>query len=354
MGYEYDRWPRYVPVAERRQKAAKELGKLAKKGEAVQPVVIEGRTIARTFWGKAWCENLEGYSDFANRLPRGRTYVRNGSVCHLAIEKGIIRARVSGTSLYTVTIGIKPLAAGSWEEIRKRCAGKITSLLELLSGKLAGGVMEIVTDRKSGLFPKPEEITLDCSCPDWATMCKHVAAVLYGVGARLDEKPELLFLLRGVNHLELVTESLKDAVSSSLEGGSGRRLAGGDLSDVFGVDLEEDLPASFVPSASPVPSVSPVTRVPGPGAVVPKPSRPASERPEAFPGKITGAQVRMLRERLDLTILKFAALLGVSGATISNWEKNGGILNLQDRSRQALEKAWNKSRKPGRKRAGKP
>ena len=185
MGYG---WPRYVPVAERRAKAAKATQRLAKKGLALKPVRIEGQKIAKTFWGKAWCSNLESYSDYANRLPRGRTYVRNGSVCHLEIDSGTIRAKVSGSRLYDVTISIKALRPEEWEGIKKRSAGEIRSLLDLLGGKLSKEVMAIVTDREHGLFPKPKEIRLECSCPDWADMCKHVAAVLYGVGARLDER----------------------------------------------------------------------------------------------------------------------------------------------------------------------
>ena len=237
MGY-YNGWPRYVPVAERRAKAAKEMKKLEKKGLALQPVRIEGQKIAKTFWGKAWCENLESYSDFANRLPRGRTYVRNGSVCHLEIEAGKIKAKVSGSSLYDVSISITPLGAREWEGIKRRSAGEIRSLIDLLAGRLSDGVMAVVTDRDHGLFPKPRDIKLECSCPDWADMCKHIAAVLYGVGARLDEKPELLFTLRGVRHEELISASVEEAVGSAARNGRGRRLAGSDLSEVFGVELE--------------------------------------------------------------------------------------------------------------------
>ena len=235
MGYG---WPRYVPAAERRAKAAKATQRLAKKGLALKPVRIEGQKIAKTFWGKAWCANLESYSDYANRLPRGRAYVRNGSVCHLEIDAGTIRAKVSGSRLYDVTISIKALRPEEWEGIKKRSAGEIRSLLDLLSGKLSKEVMAVVTDREHGLFPKPKEIRLECSCPDWADMCKHVAAVLYGVGARLDERPELLFTLRGVRHEELISASVKEAVESAVRGGRGRRLADGDVAEVFGVEMD--------------------------------------------------------------------------------------------------------------------
>lgn len=230
-------WRPYVPVARRRAQALAKMEKLRKKGVDIQPVRLTGRRIAATFWGEAWCDHLEKFSDFANRLPRGRTYVRNGSVCHLAIEKGRIVAKVSGSDIYDVRITIKPLARAAWQRVKSACAGKVGSLLELLQGRLSSHVMGVVTDRDSGLFPRPGEISLDCSCPDWADMCKHVAAVLYGVGARLDEKPELLFVLRGVDHSELVTEKAAKAVVTRA-GKSGRRtLDDSELSDVFGIDL---------------------------------------------------------------------------------------------------------------------
>src|SRR5580658_5532094 len=133
-------WKPYVSVGERRRKAAREMEKRKKQGHAISPVKIDGRTIARTFWGKAWCENLESYSDYANRLPRGRTYVRNGSVVHLEIQPGKITALVSGSSLYSITVHISPLNAGHWQSIKSACAGQIGSLVELLQGRLSKGV----------------------------------------------------------------------------------------------------------------------------------------------------------------------------------------------------------------------
>jgi uncharacterized Zn finger protein len=237
MSWYYD-WKPYVPVAERRRRAMKKMDALRKKGVEVQPVEIEGRKIAKTFWGEAWCNHLESFSDYENRLPRGRTYVRNGSVCHLAIDKGQIEAKVSGSELYTVRIAIKTLPPRKWKEVKRRCTGQIGSLIELLEGNLSDQVMEVVTDRQKGLFPLPGEISLNCSCPDWASMCKHVAAVLYGVGARLDHKPELLFKLRGVDHEELIAADAEAAVSAATASGKSKRLAAGDLSDVFGIELD--------------------------------------------------------------------------------------------------------------------
>ncbi len=240
----YSRFPAYVPVAERRAKANKQAKKLSAKGTVLQPVRLESKKIAHTFWGKAWCENLESYSDYANRLPRGRSYVRNGSVLHLDIRKGAIEALVSGSSLYKIKIGIKPVKPAKWAGLCKECAGGIGSLMELLAGKLSERVMNVMTKPGSGLFPAPAEIALDCSCPDWADMCKHVAAVLYGVGARLDHKPELLFLLRHVDHNELVSQaSVVTALTDGTGAADAATLDAAEVADVFGIELAAATPA---------------------------------------------------------------------------------------------------------------
>ena len=203
----YDDWRPYVPVYLRRQRAEREMARRRKKGQPVSPVVILGRTIAKTFWGKSWCRNLEGYSDYSNRLPRGRTYVRNGSVVDLQIGPGDVRAWVSGSSLYEVRVEVAAVPRARWTALCKDCAGGIDSLVELLQGRLSKGVMERICRQKTGLFSSPREIEFDCSCPDWASMCKHVATVLYGVGARLDERPELLFALRKVDEKDLIAKA---------------------------------------------------------------------------------------------------------------------------------------------------
>ncbi len=231
-------WTPYVPVAERKKKAAAAVAKLIKRGQKVIPVIIEGRTIAKTFWGKAWCDHLESFSDYENRLPRGRTYVRNGSVIHLGIEKGRIEALVQGSSLYKVEIFIASFEIKKWKDLITQCSGAIGSIIELLQGKLSSTVMGIITHKEKGLFPHPKEIKLNCSCPDWAEMCKHVAAVLYGVGARLDDSPELLFELRKVDHLELVAHPTL-APASILQDGT-KTLHNKDLASIFGIELVEE------------------------------------------------------------------------------------------------------------------
>jgi uncharacterized Zn finger protein len=231
-------WPRYVPVHTRRFMAAREMARL-RKGGTVLPVVLEGRTIARTFWGQSWCRNLERYSDYSNRLPRGRTYVRNGSVVDFQLARGEVVARVAGSSLYTVRVEVAAVPRARWTALCRSCAGGIDSLVELLQGHFSKGVMERICAERTGLFPSPAEIRFDCSCPDWASMCKHVAAVLYGVGARLDARPELLFELRGVDGNELIARAGKDLPLAHKGPAPRRMLATEGLSELFGLDLEE-------------------------------------------------------------------------------------------------------------------
>src|SRR5437867_7712513 len=230
----YYTWQPYVNVAARRMQAAREMAKLRKKGHPVTPVVTEGRAIARTFWGKAGCDNLERYSDFANRLPRGRTYVRGGSVVDLQVVPGKVQALVSGSEIYKVALKVSPVPKARWSSLCKDCAGAIDSLVELLQGRFSRGVMERICRQKTGLFPSPEEIKLDCSCPDWATMCKHVAAVLYGIGARLDEKPELLFHMRRVDEKALIARAGQGLPLAKSGPRADRILGDAVLSEVFG------------------------------------------------------------------------------------------------------------------------
>ena len=250
----YD-WRPYVSVAQRRKTAERERARLGKKGRALSPIVIEGRAIARTFWGRAWCENLERYSDYANRLPRGRTYVRNGSVLDLQIAPGQVTALVSGSALYTVGVKVAAVPKARWASISRDCAGAIDSLIELLQGRFSQAVMERICQQKTGLFPAPAEIELSCSCPDWASMCKHVASVLYGVGARLDAQPELLFRLRAVDEKDLIARAGKGLPLSPRGPAAERVLAGDGLSELFGLEM-----ASAAEAPVPEPRRAPARR----------------------------------------------------------------------------------------------
>jgi uncharacterized Zn finger protein len=281
MSWNYYGFRPYVSVAERRRNAERETAKLAKKGKTIRPVRIDGRTIAHTFWGKAWCDNLESYMDYENRLPRGRTYVRNGSVVHLDIRAGEIEALVSGSELYRVNISIASAAKARWKTLCATCAGGIGSLVELLQGRFSDHVMGIITRKETGLFPSPKEIELKCSCPDWATMCKHVAAVLYGVGARLDQSPELLFTLRSVNHEELITRAAAVTDLAGKTPAAGPELAESELGAVFGIEMDAGA-AATAPAAPPPFSTKrlPKARKPAARKRRAKPKRKTSKRPQ--------------------------------------------------------------------------
>jgi uncharacterized Zn finger protein len=231
------RWKPYVPVAQRRQQAARTVAKLKKSGAPLAPVAAGRAAIAGTFWGKAWCQNLERYSDYANRLPRGRTYLRNGSVINLEIAAGTVIAEVIGSNLYRVEVNVAAVPVRQWQGIARDCAQSIDSLVELLQGRLSTSVMERITRPGTGLFPSPKEITFSCSCPDWAAMCKHVAATLYGVGARLDAQPELLFTLRQVDAQELISRAGESGPPVRKAPRASRILDASMMSEVFGIDL---------------------------------------------------------------------------------------------------------------------
>ena len=360
------RWAPYVPVAQRREEAQEKIRRLKKQGKKIQPITITGRSIAYSFWGKAWCDHIQSFSDYSNRLPRGRSYVKNGAVVHLEIRKGEIFAKVSGTRLYTVLISIKTLSPKKWKDVKTRCSGQIGSIIELLQGKLSKNVMAVVTDRQNGLFPQAKEITLDCTCPDWAVMCKHVAAVMYGVGARLDENPELLFLLRGVDHEELI-EAQADFIKGAGKGKTGRkRIAGDAVADVFGIEVSGEIEPPGPGSkrvrkqgAQPVQGPKPDPGGAGKGAQAKslgdapgkaglrKKARPAPGDPSnqersllaAFrqamesrasgqggkkkqaPDNPTGKEIYEFRMRLGMTQAQLACLFGVTPAAVSHWEK---------------------------------
>jgi uncharacterized Zn finger protein len=307
----------YVSVEQKRRKAEALIEKLKRKRKDLKPVRIEGRTLARTFWGKAWCTHMDRMADYANRLPRGRSYVRNNAVCHLEIRRGEIEALVSGTSLYTVRMQVNALDREQWSAITRACAGKIGTLVDLLQGKLSKEVMAVVCHPKTGLFPQPAEISFTCSCPDYAGLCKHVAAVFYGVGNRLDTMPELLFLLRHVDPGELFSMAMPVQAAEQETAG----LAGVDLEDLFGITLEraEERKKDALPPSAP-PDFS----------------------------TLTGADIAALRETTGLSRALFASRLGVTEATIWNWERTQGVLVLRARSRKNLSAFYENADAPGR------
>jgi uncharacterized Zn finger protein len=264
-------WAPRKTATQRRADSARKIRDAARRGTPMSPVVLAGRKIAETFWGKAWCDNLERYQDFAYRLDRGRSYLRSGSVIDLKLEPGKVLASVSGSSLYKVAIEIDAIKPDAWRAIQRECAGGIGSRLDLLAGRLSEPVMARLCADRTGMFPAPSSIRFTCSCPDYAIMCKHVAATMYGVGARLDRSPELLFTLRRVSADELLASALSELPAKP---SPGRVLATGGLAALFGLELAEPTrPAASRPAASrPATSAATVAR-PTPKRAKPTPKR---------------------------------------------------------------------------------
>jgi uncharacterized Zn finger protein/aryl carrier-like protein len=274
--HDRDSYPKYVTVAEKKAKADKKLKQLQKKRPGIKPVVLAGTALARTWWGKSWNQNLERYADYSNRIGRGRSYVRHGAVLDLRIAAGEVTALVQGSSSqpYEIKISIAAIGASAWRAIKKQCDGRLKSLQDLLAGKFPKELSEIFLSEGNGLFPSPKEIKFACSCPDWASMCKHVAAALYGIGARLDEDPSLFFTLRNVRTDDLVVEAIQDKTAELLEKAqqkSTKIFADADLSSLFGIELDtapafnrEDIESIVTPQATP--TVKAPTQVPIKGA----------------------------------------------------------------------------------------
>lgn len=239
----YDGYPTYVPVAEREEKALKTVARLKKSRPDLAPVSLQTNSLARTWWAKAWNKNLESYADYAYRISRGRSYVRHRAVVHLGLKTGQVEALVQGSQRhpYEVRVDIKALPKDTWAALVDSCAGQIDSLAELIEGRFPKALSELFTAKGSGLFPTPQEIRMSCSCPDGAHMCKHVAAVMYGIGVRLDESPNLLFSLRGVEIEALISTAISEKSERLLQK-SGRRSArvlDDDVSTLFGIELED-------------------------------------------------------------------------------------------------------------------
>jgi uncharacterized Zn finger protein len=325
MGWN-ERWggfPPYVSVAEKKAKAAKEIAALKKKGRLIAPVVLQGRAIATTFWGKAWCQNLERYSDYSNRLPRGRSYLRCGSVVDLQIAPGKVSALVQGSSLYTVEIDVASMEPMRWDAVVRSCAGKISSVIALLQGKLQGAVMEVISCQETGLFPSPKQIRIRCSCPDWATLCKHAAATLYGIGARLDREPELLFRLRGADPADLVSSA---AAGALLDKGPVRKelALDGDLASVFGIDLE---PAAALPERQGPRDSHDLRGERRQGIEARRPPRTTTR--EAVRGR-EAARRRKAARPVTIRGVELSAM-GVPPATVQYWLKTGVLLRTETR-----------------------
>ncbi len=343
-------FPRQMTKYEKAAKAEKTIKRLTKKGAVLSPVSEFSGRIAKTFWGKAWCDNIESYRDFAYRLERGRSYVRSGAVIDLKLSAGIVEALVigSGSRPYSVGIDIASMEKGKWDSLVKRAAGKISSLVALSQGELPDELLADFCNHDTGLFPKPAEIKFSCSCPDGAYCCKHVAAVLYGIGRRLDESPELFFTMRGIDPKNIVTEDVVDTLVSD----STSELAESDLGDVFGIELDDvEVPKPADPEpVDPKPvDPTPASQKPVKKATV---RRSNAKRQDVRPTEIKGPDVKRadaplsedkyadaelvksIRTRLGLSQSAFARKLGTYQVEISLVER--GLKPLRANLREKI------------------
>ena len=349
-------YPRYVPVDEQRARTVSEISRLLARGVPVQPVELRGRTLARRFWGRRWCEHVESFSEYAARLAHGRAYLRNGCVCHLSIEAGRVDAMVIGSALYQVSLRIRRLDTAAWTAITAACAGRIGSLLELRQGRLSEDVAEVVTHRDRGMFPQPGEIVASCECGDTTTLCKHAAAVLSGIGSRLDESPERLFLLRGVDETELIAGEAARSCDPVATGGVEPVVANGTAANaaesrplnVPGAASSKALPASPPTSTDSATSSRPVKktltyRPPVPTAAG-RPRASSDPADEAAGFVPTGEMVADLRAQCGCPVAEFADLIQVTPTTVRRWESTAGHLNLHAAPWEALRALYLESR----------
>jgi len=345
-------YPRYVPVDAQRARIVSEMNRLVASGVKVQPVELRGRTLASSFWGWRWCEHVDSFSEYAARLAHGRACLRNGSVCHLSIEPGGVDAMVIGSALHHVTLRVRRLEAAAWMAMRTACAGRVESVVELRQGLLPDDVAEVLTDRDSGLFPQPDDIVASCDCGDTTALCKHAAAVLWGIGSRLDERSELLFLLRDVDETELIAAeaalSRDPAAAGGLDSGAAASKSADSrpLHAPRATESKASLSTS-PPTGSAAPS-RPVKktltyRAPGPahGRRRRTPSDLAGEAAGFAP---TGAMVADLRELCGCSVAEFADLIQVTPTTVRRWETTPGRLNLHAFPREALRALYQESR----------
>ena len=228
-------------VSELRRRAEVSVSSARRKGQIMEPAIPQTRSgpVCQSWWGQAWCQNLERYADYSTRLERGRRYIRSGTVLDLKIRKGRIEARVQGSrrAPYKVEIRISPLSEEKCQMILEKCGRRIRTMEDLIYGRFPEELKELFT-QEDGLFPRPTEISFMCSCPDWALMCKHVAAAMYGVGLRLDENPFYFFELRGVEVDRFIDVALDNKVERMLDNASvmtSRIMETDDLMDLFGV-----------------------------------------------------------------------------------------------------------------------
>lgn len=235
----------YISISDQKAMALKSKKRLEKNlNRSLEPIILASTKLATSWWGKMWNTNLERYAEYSNRIGRGKTYVKNELVIDLQIEESKVFAYVQGKRRdpYQIAIYIDPTKPGLIEQIKEKCQGKLDTVEELLEGKFSKEISSIFMIQGAGLFPEPKEIKFRCSCPDYTSCCKHVSAVLYGIGSKLDVNPLLFFTLRGIN----LDDFLKDVIISKTENildkgikcKSKRIIDNANIEDLFDIDLD--------------------------------------------------------------------------------------------------------------------
>jgi uncharacterized Zn finger protein len=179
-----------------------------------------GGSIGKTWWSKRWLDVLHSFNMGA-RLSRGRSYARRGQVISIDVQEGLVAAKVQGSQArpYNIEIKLKPLSQKDWGKVTEAMAEQAIFVAKLLAGEMPNDIEEAFVAAKIPLFPKSQkELVTDCSCPDWANPCKHIAAVYYLLAEQFDDDPFLIFKLRGKSKEELIEELReKRAGSAALE-----------------------------------------------------------------------------------------------------------------------------------------
>lgn len=193
--------------------------------EPSRPIKVQGGIktksergeIGSTWWSKRWIGVLESFS-MGTRLTRGRSYARQGQVISIDIEPGVVKAKVQGSQPkpYNIKIQLRPLSDQDWEEVTEAMASQAIFAAKLLAGEMPTNIEEAFHAVKLSLFPTAaKDLVTDCSCPDWANPCKHIAAVYYLLAERFDEDPFLIFKLRGRTKDEII-QALREKRTETL------------------------------------------------------------------------------------------------------------------------------------------
>lgn len=270
------------------------------------PDGVRVKKLGTTWWGQRWIGSLEHFSrEYLSRLGRGRSYARGGRVHDLQIGPGKVTALVTGSEAvpYEVTIGMEAFSARTWNAAIAAMAKEARFAAELLAGRMPQDIDAVFKSSKCSLFPrKSHDLETDCSCPDWASPCKHVAAVHYVLGEAFDKDPFLLFELRGRSR-EQVLHALSRLRSSGTE------IHGDTATEATSLVVQSGDPQAYEQPATPLPALRFSFDPPAvPAAVLRTAGAPAAwsreETPVEFFAELYAGSSRLARE---LALAKVAA-----------------------------------------------